>query len=136
VTGTALERVEQAGGIVVRPDGAGLSVLLVRAKKDPTLWIFPKGHIEPGETPEATAIRETHEESGVEGEVIAQVGEPIEFDAGPAHVRVRYFLIRAVAESVSPEGREKRWVPLDEARSMLAFDNARQLLDEAERRLR
>jgi 8-oxo-dGTP pyrophosphatase MutT (NUDIX family) len=125
--------VEQAGGIVVRPGGDGLSVLLVRAKKDPALWIFPKGHIEPGETPEATALRETYEESGVEGEVVAPIGEPIEFDVGAAHVRVHYFLIRAIAESASPEGREKRWFPVDAARLVLRYENARQLLDGVER---
>ena len=31
-------------------------------------------------------------------------------------------------ESPSPEGREKRWFTLDEARRALPFDNARQLL--------
>jgi len=125
-------RVEQAGGIVVRRDAAGLSVLLVRSKKDPTLWIFPKGHIEPGESPESTALRETYEESGVEGTLAGPVGAPLEFDAGPVRVRVQYFLIRATAESPSPEGREKRWFTLDEALSVLAFENARRLLEQLE----
>jgi 8-oxo-dGTP pyrophosphatase MutT (NUDIX family) len=122
--------IEQAGGIVVRRDAAGLSVLLVRAKKDPTLWIFPKGHIEPGETPDAAALRETREEAGVEGELLAAVGEPVEFTSGRELVRVRYFLIRAIAESASTDGREKQWLAFDEARRTLAFDNARRLLDE------
>ena len=125
--------VEQAGGIVVRPDAGGLSVLLVRAKKDPTLWIFPKGHIERGETAEATALRETREESGVEGEVVARIGEPLEFDVGAIRVRVQYFLIRAIQESPSPEGREKHWFPVDEARRVLIYENARRLLDDIER---
>jgi diadenosine hexaphosphate hydrolase (ATP-forming) len=125
-------RVEQAGGIVVRRDAAGLSVLLVRSKKDPTLWIFPKGHIEPGESPESTALRETYEESGIEGTLGGAVGEPLEFDAGPVRVRVQYFLIRPTGESPSPEGREKRWFALDEARRVLAFENARRLLDDVE----
>src|SRR3954447_6927769 len=122
--------VEQAGGIVVRPDAAGLSVLLVRAKKDPTLWIFPKGHIEPGETAEATALRETYEESGVEGALVGPVAEPLEFDVGTVHVRVQYFLIRAISERPSPEGREKQWFTLDDARRMVTFENARRLLDD------
>ena len=124
-----MQPIEQAGGIAVRRDAAGLSVLLVRAKKDPTVWIFPKGHIEPGETAEAAALRETREEGGVEGEVIGEIGEPIEFTSERELVRVRYFLIRALAESVSTDGREKRWFPFDEARQTLAFENARRLLD-------
>jgi diadenosine hexaphosphate hydrolase (ATP-forming) len=127
-----LNRIEQAGGIVVRKDGDDLSVLLVRAKKDPTLWIFPKGHIEPGETADSAALRETHEETGVEGELLGPVGEPLEFQSGRGLVRVQYFLIRAIAESPSPEGREKRWFTLQEARRRVSFDNARRLLDEIE----
>jgi len=125
-------RVEQAGGIIVRRDAAaGISVLLVRSRKDPTLWIFPKGHVEPGETAEAAALRETYEESGVEGELLAPLGE-LEFQSGRELVRVQYFLIRPITELPSPEGRDKRWFTLDEARRTVSFDNARRLLDEIE----
>jgi len=125
-------RVEQAGGIIVRRDpAAGISVLLVRSRKDPTLWIFPKGHVEPGETAEAAALRETYEESGVEGELLAPLGE-LEFHSGRELVRVQYFLIRPITEMPSPEGRDKRWFTLDEARRSVSFDNARRLLDEIE----
>ena len=126
----SLTRIEQAGGIVVRNDGDGLSVLLVRAKKDPALWIFPKGHIERGETAAAAALRETQEETGVQGALVAPLGEPLEFQSGAELVRVQYFLIRPITESPSPEGREKRWFALDEARRRLSFDNARRLLDD------
>jgi ADP-ribose pyrophosphatase YjhB (NUDIX family) len=122
--------IEQAGGIAVRRDDGGLSVLLVRAKKDPSVWIFPKGHIEPGETPEAAALRETQEEAGVHGELLGPVGAPLEFQSGRELVRVQYFLIRAMTETAATDGREKRWLPLDEARQALSFENARRLLDE------
>ena len=103
--------------------------MLVRSRKDPTLWIFPKGHVEPGETAEAAALRGTYEEGGVEGELIAPLGE-LEFQSGRELVRVQYFLIRPITEMPSPEGRDKRWFTLDEARRRLSFDNARRLLDE------
>ena len=122
------QTVPQAGGIVVRQDGDRLSVLLVRSKKDPTSWIFPKGHIEPGETAEATALRETHEEAGVEGDVIAAIGEPLEFQSGTEAVSVQYFLLRPLTESASPEGRDKQWLGVDEALAALAFESARTLL--------
>ena len=42
--------VPQAGGIAFRGSGRDLSILLVTSKKQPGFWIFPKGHVEPGET--------------------------------------------------------------------------------------
>jgi 8-oxo-dGTP pyrophosphatase MutT (NUDIX family) len=126
-----LTDVEQAGGIVFRRDGAGISILLVRAKRDPHDWIFPKGHIEPGESAVDTAVRETAEEAGVDGEAIGSIGGPQEFEYLGKRYRVRYFLIRFVTEIAESEGREKRWFPIDEAIAALQFPGARALLDMA-----
>jgi 8-oxo-dGTP pyrophosphatase MutT (NUDIX family) len=123
-----MDRVPQAGGIVVRQDGDRLSILLVKARKDPAVWIFPKGHIDPGETAEATALRETQEEAGVDGELLGPVGPPLEYLSGREPVSVRYFLIRAGSESPSPEGREKQWFPFDEALKALVFEDSRRLV--------
>jgi 8-oxo-dGTP pyrophosphatase MutT (NUDIX family) len=120
--------VPQAGGIVIRKDGDRLSVLLVRAKKDPSVWIFPKGHIEPGETAAETALRETHEEAGVDGEIVGPIGAPLEFNNGRYDVRVQYFLIRPRSESAETDGREKQWFSIDDALGLLPWDDARQLL--------
>jgi len=115
----------------MRRKGDRLEVLLVRAKRDPTAWIFPKGHIESGETPEETAARETREEAGVEGEILRAVGEPLEFDNGRELVRVQYFLMRARKEKSSPEKREKKWFAVDEALDEVRFEDTRRLLKHA-----
>jgi diadenosine hexaphosphate hydrolase (ATP-forming) len=120
--------VPQAGGIVVRKDGDRLSVLLVRAKKDPSVWIFPKGHIEPGETAADAALRETREEAGVDGELVGPIGAPLEFNNGRYDVSVQYFLIRPRSESAETDGREKRWFSIDDALDLLPWEDARQLL--------
>ena len=52
-------RVEAAGGIVC--DAAGRWLMMFRNGR----WDLPKGHIEPGETSEAAAVREIAEETGI-----------------------------------------------------------------------
>jgi len=123
-----LNPVPQAGGIVVRKNGDRLSVLLVRAKKDPTVWIFPKGHIEPGETAADAALRETREESGVDGDLVKPIGEPLAFNNGRYDVSVQYFLIRPRSESAETDGREKRWFTIEDALDLLEWDDAKRLL--------
>ena len=85
-----MKRVEQAGGIVFRRTGDRLEILLVRSKKNPTIWVFPKGHIERDETPEAAALREAGEEAGIDGDVLRAIGRPLEFTSGDEPVRVQY----------------------------------------------
>ena len=120
--------VPQAGGIVVRKSGDRLSVLLVRAKRDPNVWIFPKGHIEPGETAADAALRETREESGVDGDLVKPIGEPLAFNNGRYDVSVQYFLIRPRSESAETDGREKRWFTIEDALDLLEWDDAKRLL--------
>ena len=127
--------VEQAGGIVFRRERAGISILLVRAKRDPSKWIFPKGHIEPGETARATAIRETREEAGIEGQAISEIGDPEEFEWAGQWFRVQYFLIRMTSESDETDGREKAWFPLDKALDRVSFESARALLRQARKKI-
>jgi len=123
--------VPQAGGIVIRKRGDRLSVLLVRAKSDPTIWIFPKGHIEPGETAAETAARETKEEAGVHGDVIAPVGAPLEFHNGRRLICVQYYAIRPRRETAKTDGREKRWFSVDAALKAMQFAADRALLRRA-----
>jgi ADP-ribose pyrophosphatase YjhB (NUDIX family) len=125
-------RVPQAGGLVVRDDDDRVAVLLVRAKKDPRVWVFPKGHIEPGESAAEAAVREVEEEAGVVAELLGPIGAPQEFQSGKEQVSVQYFLMRARSESPSSEGREKRWFPVDEALRALSFEDARQLVRDAQ----
>jgi 8-oxo-dGTP pyrophosphatase MutT (NUDIX family) len=120
--------VEQAGGIAFRDEHGAPAVLVVTSKRDPSHWIFPKGHIEKGETAGETALRETVEESGVSGDLVGPVGTPLEFDWVGKRYRVQYFLIRATSESPSLEGRKKAWLPLEDALVRLSFEDLRALL--------
>jgi len=127
--------VPQAGGIVFRRKDGVISILLVRARRDPTIWIFPKGHIEPGETAADAALRETREEAGVSGDLVGPIGAPSEFQNGRERVRVQYFLIHAVTETAETDGRDKRWFAFDEAVLAVPYDDMRRLLAEARRKI-
>jgi 8-oxo-dGTP pyrophosphatase MutT (NUDIX family) len=118
----------QAGAIVIRQNGAGIRILLIRPRRSVDRWIFPKGTVEPGESAEDAAVREAQEEAGVEGEVLRRVGRPLEFENGRGHVRVQYFLLRMASESPSPEGRQKRWCSPRDALARVSFGAGRKLL--------
>lgn len=55
-----MEVILGAGGLVFNPAG---QVLVIRQWDG--VWVFPKGHIDPGETALETAIREVEEEAGI-----------------------------------------------------------------------
>jgi 8-oxo-dGTP pyrophosphatase MutT (NUDIX family) len=123
--------IRQAGCIVVRLDGKEPQVLLVTAKRNAKNWIFPKGHIEKGETPEAAALRETREEAGVAGKLIGPAGV-LEYGFLGAKARVEYFLVQYAREAGPPEdGRSRVWCGLEDALGRLNYKNNRKLLRNA-----
>ena len=124
-------RVQQAGAVVVRLDGPEPRFLLVKARRDPTVWIFPKGHVEDGETAEETALRETQEEAGVIGRVLAPIGA-LEFESGGRPLHVEYFLVELLGDAAWSERRPFVWGTYDETRARIEFENARQLLATAQ----
>jgi len=115
-----------AGVVVVRRVGGGWRLLLLRAYRN---WDFPKGRIEPGETPLIAARRETAEETGLSGldfpwgEVYVEVGP-----YGTRRKIARYYLAATDRASVRlpispelgrPEQHEWRWVNANEAARLL-----------------
>ena len=123
--------IRQAGSIVFRLDSKEPQVLLVTARRNPRNWIFPKGHIEKGETPEEAALRETREEAGIIGDLIAPAGI-LEYGFLGAKARVEYFLVQFRGEAGPPEdGRQRTWCRLEDALERLNYKNSRKLLRKA-----
>ena len=123
--------VRQAGAIVVRFDGDEPRLLLVTAKRNPKTWIFPKGHIEDGETAAEAAVREAREEAGVVGKALKSIGS-LEFDLGDQSIGVEYFLVSLEKDKDdAEEGRKRKWCTHEEALERVEFEEARSLIDKA-----
>ncbi len=62
----------QAGVIPYRIADGKVEVLLVTSR-DTGRWVIPKGHIDPGMTPQSAACQEAWEEAGVTGEITTRM---------------------------------------------------------------
>ncbi|MEY4023563.1 MAG: hypothetical protein RLZ23_524 [Actinomycetota bacterium] len=127
-----------AGGLVV--DTTGKLGLLIgrRDQKDTSgkriLWSLPKGHIEEGETPEEAALREVHEETGIESIIEKSLGViDFWFMAGGKriHKTVHHYLFRESGGLLAPqetEVDEVAWFPLSEIVERLAYPDEKKLI--------
>ena len=125
-----MAKFKQAGEIVVRAGTSEPRILLVTARRNPDNWIFPKGHVEYGETLKAAALREAREEAGVEGKVVGAAGK-MSFEFGDNTYRVHYFVVQTVDVGKEREGRRLRWLKYKQALRRLTYDETRDLLREA-----
>ena len=137
-------RETSAGGLVVDgldgPKELRSAALIGRTdRRGRLLWSLPKGHIEQGETSEQTAIREVAEETGIDGEVVAELGS-IDYwfvtEGRRVHKTVHHFLLRCLGGELSDadiEVTQVAWVPLSELDSRLAYADERRLAEVANR---
>jgi 8-oxo-dGTP pyrophosphatase MutT (NUDIX family) len=121
---------QAAGGVVISD---GKMLLLDRPLRGEVR--LPKGHVEPGESPRNTALREVSEEAGyADLEIVADLGTVMNHFFVPDRAReVRreeiFFLMRLRSEE--PFVRDAHdagqfwalWVPLDQAPARLTFES-------------
>src|SRR5437016_962783 len=121
-------------------------VAAIRPRGKERVWALPKGHIDPGESPAETAIREVREETGVEGRLVEKLGDVKYVYTRRGGVRVfkvvSFFLLRAgrgrigeIEERMEVEVAEARWLPLEEAPVLLAYGGEREMAAKARDRL-
>ncbi len=127
---TAMGTVKQAGAIVIRRAKTGPLVLLVTAKRNPSHWIFPKGHVEEGESAKAAAVREAREEAGVQARPLRKAGRT-SFGYGSTEYTIDYWLAETEDPGEPEPGRQLTWCTYKDALHMLTFDNMRAVLKRA-----
>ena len=132
-----LARVDEtsAGGLVVDRAAMRAALIARHDRRGRLVWSLPKGHVEPGETPQDAAVREVEEETGIRGRVLAPLGV-IDFwfvaEQRRVHKTVHHYLLEAECGELSDadiEVDQVAWVPLDEVAARLAYADERRLLD-------
>ena len=126
---------ESCGAVVFTCVGGEVRYVLVRSLEG--IYGFPKGHCEPGETPEETALREIREETGLQVTLLpgfrAQDEHPIPQKPGTLK-RITYFLATYADQTITPQQEELSGVGLyayDEALRLFQFESSRRILAEA-----
>lgn len=121
-----------AGGVV----GRGGKVLLVRVTnlQGETVWTFPKGHLEKGETPLAAALREVEEETGWRCRKtgpLALVTYRFNRNGRPVFKKVRWYRMEPVEKTGKPDAVEimkTKWVAAAKAAKALSYPSDFKLL--------
>ena len=129
-----------AGGVAFRKQDGQVEVALISVGGD-NRWQLPKGLVDKGESTEDAAIREVREEAGIDTEIVTRIdkveywyfwkenGQRIRY-----HKFVYFYLLRYKAGDVRDhdhEVNEARWLDIDDAIEMLAFDNEKKIMEKA-----
>src|SRR5262245_11832277 len=136
-----------AGGVLVRRlRGRWMMAAIRPAGKDPGLWALPKGIIGPGERPDATALREAAEETGVEARLVEKLGDiryVYTWSGERVFKVVSFYLLRYssgrlgdLPPATAHEVAETRWLRLTEAPRLLAYKGEREMAEKAIAKLR
>ncbi|MFD4563733.1 NUDIX hydrolase [Streptomyces sp. NPDC058467] len=96
-------------------DGGRLLLIRRAVPEGGLVWVLPGGAMEPGETAEQTAVRETLEETGLAVNAVEELGERVHPDTGRLIAYVACTVLEGAARAASPrEVSAVAWAAPDE----------------------
>jgi 8-oxo-dGTP pyrophosphatase MutT (NUDIX family) len=131
-----------AGGVLVRRFRGRWWLAAIRPGGRPEgIWALPKGNVGPDEAPEATAVREVAEETGIDARSTGKLGD-VRYvytrDGQRIFKIVSFFLLRYrrgrigdLSEKFRHEVDDVRWLPLEEAPRLLSYKGEREMAEKA-----
>jgi len=137
MAGDSPHPIQQACAVPYRRRGDQLEFCLITSIRRGK-WQFPKGIIDPGETPIETALKEAEEEAGLRGRVFEGPLGWYEYAKWGTTLVVTAFLMEVeAADDHWQEARLRRrcWCRSEEAHRLLHRDDLRRLLKTALARL-
>lgn len=127
---------QRAGGIVFRKENDRSEFLLVTSNSNRNRWIIPAGHVEVGETPLETALREVIEESGVEASILCNLGilEYVWYrENRKSLIETHLYLMRYVKTvATNPEGRRVGFFSFEQTKALNMWEESRAFLEKAQ----
>lgn len=123
---------ERSCGAVVFHDIGGVNRYLLIKNKRSAHWSFPKGHVEPGESDEQTAIREVKEETGIDIGIVPGFKAKSEYSIQNKIEKVVY-IFAATCEDTTTTIQEEEiedylWLDYHKAMKHLKFENDKNIL--------
>jgi len=129
-----------AGAIILREIEGELKIALAQHQRTDKIWVLPKGHVEDGESIEEAALREIHEEAGLDNvQLIKHLGtitrESIKRNGDVEHKTIHFFLAYAL-ENKQPHTptdllfTEVGWFKPEEAMKLLPYESDQAFLQE------
>ena len=126
------------GAVVFRKENNEIRYLLIRNRRS-AHWGFPKGHVEPGETDEETAIREVAEETGLSIRILPGFVKKSDYTIqGKIEKSVSIFLAETEETDYTlqvEEIEECGWFEYEKAMSTLNYENDKTILIDAKKHL-
>lgn len=128
---------QQASVVPYRGREDGFEICLITSMRTKR-WVLPKGLIAPGDSAIDTAFKEALEEAGLQGRIVGDVLSRYAYRKWSRDIEVTVYLMeveRVMERWAESHLRDRRWVEIDDALSLLEKPFLRDVIRDASKRI-